>query len=324
MYACIDLGSNSFHLLIAEWQDGRSQIVERFSSIVQLGEGVPLTGEISPAAFARGIDCLREFAAAMARHPVRRYWALGTNALRLARNAPEFLAQAKELGLDVSVISGYQEAILVYAGVLSGLPSSDATRMVIDIGGGSTEVIIGSGELRHVTQSLPIGCVSWRDRFFKPLPTDAAALEGLLATATAEAEKVFAGVRDDVLRYPCTEIYASSGTAKMLSLVCQQGGYTDSDGGITLAALQRLKADVIACAADPELLLPGLKDRRKDLLMPGWAVLTGLMQTFDLQHITFSPTALREGMLEFMMRKGTDTSLLDGDTLPRISRQPAL
>ncbi len=322
MYACIDLGSNSFHLLIAEWQDGRTEIVERFSSIVQLGEGVPLTGEISPAAFARGIDCLREFAAAMARHPVRRYWALGTNALRLARNAPEFLAEAKGLGIDVSVISGQQEAILVYAGVLSGLPASGATRMVIDVGGGSTEIIVGRGEQRLVTHSLPIGCVSWRDRFFKVLPADPAALERLLESATVEAEKVFATVRDDVLRYPSAEIYASSGTAKMLSLVCQQCGYSDS--GIARSALQQLKADVLACAADPERLLPGLKDRRKDLLMPGWAVLTGLMRTFDLDQITFSPTALREGMLEFMMRKGTDTALLDQDSLPRISRQPTL
>lgn len=322
MYACIDLGSNSFHLLIAEWQDGRTEIVERFSSIVQLGEGVPLTGEISPAAFTRGIDCLREFAAAMARHPLRRYWALGTNALRLASNAPEFLARAKELGIEVSVISGQQEAILVYAGVLTGLPTSDVTRMVIDIGGGSTEVIVGRGEVRLVTHSLPIGCVSWRDRFFKVLPSDPAALERLLESATLEAEKVFATVRGDVLRYPDAEVYASSGTAKMLSLVCQQCGY--SDGEISRRALQKLKADVLACAADPVRLLPGLKDRRKDLLMPGWAVLTGLMRTFDLKHITFSPTALREGMLDFMMRKGANTALLEGDSLPRISRQPTL
>ena len=104
--------------------------------------------------------------------------------------------------------------------------------------------------------------------------------------------------------------------------MCQQCGYSDS--GISRRALQQLKVDVLACAANPDRLLPGLKDRRKDLLMPGWAVLTGLMRAFGLEQISFSPTALREGMLEFMMRKGTDTALLDGDSLPRISRQPAL
>src|SRR5690606_4614800 len=121
MYACIDLGSNSFHLLIAEWQDEQSQIVERFSHIVQLGEGVALTGEISPAAFARGLQSLREFCEVMSRYPIQQYWALGTNALRLARNAPDFIAAARELGIEVSVISGVQEAILVYLGVLSNL-----------------------------------------------------------------------------------------------------------------------------------------------------------------------------------------------------------
>lgn len=318
MYACIDLGSNSFHLLIARWQDGQSQIVERFSNIVQLGEGVPLTGEISPAAFARGIDCLQDFVRVMGQHPVTQYWALGTNALRLARNAPEFLQRSRELGLEISVISGIQEAILVYAGVLSSLPPSDIPRLVIDIGGGSTELIVGRQEHRLTTQSLAIGCVSWRDRFFASLPTDPAALEVRLDVATNEAAAVFAAVKKEVLRHPWSEVYASSGTAKMLAAVCQQKGY--ADGEITLDALEALKPDVLACAADANLLLPGLKDRRKDLLMPGWAVLSGMMRTYGLQSLKFSPTALREGMLDYMMRNGTDTALLGRDWLPEISQ----
>lgn len=318
MYACIDLGSNSFHLLIARWQDGQSQIVERFSNIVQLGEGVPLTGEISPAAFARGIDCLQDFIRVMGQHPVTQYWALGTNALRLARNAPEFLQRARELGLEISVISGIQEAILVYAGVLSSLPRSEITRLVVDIGGGSTELIVGLQERRLTTQSLAVGCVSWRDRYFAELPADPAALEAMLDMATDEAAAVFATVKKDVLRHPWSEVYASSGTAKMLAAVCQQKGYAESE--ITVQALEALKRDVLECAADASLLLPGLKDRRKDLLMPGWAVLTGMMRTYGLQSLRFSPTALREGMLDFMMRNGTDTTLLGRDWLPEISQ----
>ncbi|MDP1932336.1 MAG: hypothetical protein Q8L60_12855 [Gammaproteobacteria bacterium] len=318
MYACIDLGSNSFHLLIARWQDGETRIVERFSNIVQLGEGVPLTGEISPAAFERGIDCLREFAEVMSQYPIQQYWALGTNALRLARNAPEFLSRALDLGLEVSVISGIQEAILVYAGVLSGLPRSDTTRFVIDIGGGSTELIVGRQDKRLSTQSLAIGCVSWRDRYFASLPSDAVALEALLDHATDEAIKVFAAAKHEVLRSPWSEVYASSGTAKMLAAVCQQKGYTE--GEITLEALEALKSDVLECASDSAMLLPGLKDRRKDLLMPGWAVLTGMMRTYSLDSLRFSSTALREGMLDYMMRNGTDTALLGKDWLPEISQ----
>lgn len=320
MYACIDLGSNSFHLLIAEWQDGKSQIVERFSHIVQLGEGVALTGEISPAAFTRGIDCLQEFADVMARYPIRQYWALGTNALRLSRNAPQFLEQARLLGLDVSVISGVQEAILVYLGVMSGLPRSEDARLVVDIGGGSTEVIIGVQDTRLVTRSLPIGCVSWRDQYFAKPAHSPSQLVRTLDDAVDAAQAVFESIREECLQHPWAQAYASSGTAKMLAAICQMRGFPE--GQITLQALLSLRADVLACAADPDALLPGLKDRRKDLLMPGWAVLVGLMRAHDIEQIQFSPTALREGMLHFMMQKGPDTAQLDRASLPQVTQTP--
>lgn len=320
MYACIDLGSNSFHLLIAEWQDGRSQIVERFSNIVQLGEGVALTGEISPAAFERGIACLQEFVDVMSRYPIRQYWALGTNALRLSRNAPQFLAQARALGLDVSVISGVQEAILVYLGVQSGLPRTEDVRFVVDIGGGSTEVIIGRQDTRLVTCSLPVGCVSWRDRFFFPAARSPSELVSTLDDAVAQAQAVFASIRAQCDEHPWAEALASSGTAKMLAAICQMRGFPE--GQISLQALAGLRADVLACAADPQCLLPGLKDRRKDLLMPGWAVLMGLMKAYEIEVIQFSPTALREGMLHFMMQKGPDVSQLDRENLPQVTQTP--
>jgi len=318
MYACIDLGSNSFHLLIAEWQDGKSQIVERFSHIVQLGEGVAITGEISPAAFSRGMDCLQEFVDVMSRYPISQYWALGTNALRLSRNASEFLEQARLLGLDVSVISGVQEAILVYLGVMSGLPRSDEVRLVVDIGGGSTEVIIGRQDERLVTRSLAIGCVSWRDQHFAAPAHSPSQLVSRLDDAVDAAQAVFATIRAECLQYPWAQAYASSGTAKMLAAMCQMRGFPE--GQITLKALELLRPDVLACAADPDALLPGLKDRRKDLLMPGWAVLVGMMRAYDLEQIQFSPTALREGMLHFMMQKGPDTTALDRASLPQVTQ----
>ena len=319
MYACIDLGSNSFHLLIAEWQDEKSRIVERFSNIVQLGEGVAISGEISPAAFERGIICLQEFKDVMSKYPLARYWALGTNALRIANNADDFIAAAHDIGLDISVISGVQEAILVYMGVLSNLPKRDHTRLVVDIGGGSTEIIIGQQEKRFVTNSLPIGCVSWRDRYFQGLEgATLAQLEHTLDEATDAASGVFKAVQDSFQKYPWVEAFASSGTAKMLAMVCQYRGY--QEGSISLLALEAMKQDVLLCATDPEMLLPGLKDKRKDLLMPGWAVLVGLMRACSLQHIAFSSTALREGMLDFMMHNGTDTSILGKDTLPEVTQ----
>ena len=319
MYACIDLGSNSFHLLIAEWQDEKSQIVERFSHIVQLGEGVTVSGEISPEAFTRGINSLKEFKEVMSRYPIEQYWALGTNALRLAKNAPQFIQSASAIGIDISVISGVQEAILVYMGVLSGLPKTDETRLVVDIGGGSTEIIIGQQQKRFVTKSLAIGCVSWRDTYFQQVQSlSAEQLEHVLDEATEAAASTFATVRDSFEKYPWQEAFASSGTAKMLAHICHFRGY--QEGKIDLLALEAMKQDVLICAADPEALLLGLKDRRKDLLMPGWAILVGLMRACSLPSISFSPTALREGMLDFMMHNGADTSILGKDTLPEVTQ----
>lgn len=315
MYACIDLGSNSFHLLIAKWEDEQSQVVERFSHIVQLGEGVAQTGVISDAAFERGLESLRQFAEVMAKYPIKRYWALGTNALRSAANAPQFIAKAQEMGIDIAVISGEQEAILVYAGVLSGLPRNGATRLIIDIGGGSTEIVIGTRSNRLVTHSLAIGCVSWRDQYFSGDSFSRDALENRMDEAASAAEKIFSSIQDEVLSHTWSESVASSGTAKMLAAVCEQSGY--SANGITRMALEDLRADVIACALDPDALLPGLKDKRKELLMPGWTVLTGLMRAYRIETISFSPTALREGMLDHMMHEESESSVsLEHDLLP--------
>ena len=122
------------------------------------------------------------------------------------------------------------------------------------------------------------------------------------------------------MQHPWEQAYASSGTAKMLAAICQMRGFPE--GQITLQALLSLRTDVLACAADPDALLPGLKDRRKDLLMPGWAVLVGLMRAYEIEQIQFSPTALREGMLHFMMQKGPDTAQLDRASLPQVTQTP--
>ncbi|MDX1491780.1 MAG: hypothetical protein R3332_10865 [Pseudohongiellaceae bacterium] len=319
MYACIDLGSNSFHLLIAKWENGQSQIVERFSHTVQLGEGVTQTGLISAAAFERGLESLSQFAEVMKRYPIKRYWALGTNALRCAKNADRFLSKAKLMGIDISVISGEQEAILIYAGVLSGLADRSLSRMVIDIGGGSTEIIIGQGAQRHLTHSLGVGCVSWRDKYFTDIPLEADAIDQQLTIAASAAEDVFSEIQQAVSLCHWGEVIASSGTAKMLTAVCQQSAY--SDDVITLEAMELLRPDVVSCALGADTLLPGLKDKRKQLLMPGWSVLYGLMRAFDVNRIKFSPTALREGMLDHMMHEESDAETpQDLDLLPEFSQ----
>lgn len=316
MYACIDLGSNSFHILIGEWVDGRIEIIERCSDSVQLGEDVRTTGRISEAAFQRGLDCLRHFQSLMERYPLEQYWALGTNTFRVTDNSQEFIDAAEKIGIEISIISGVQEAVLIYAGVITALPVSDLHRLVIDIGGGSTEVIIGHRHSRLLTESMPIGSVAWRDRFFPEPSSDAALLEQQLDKATDASLQVFEGIQLGVSKANWQEAYASSGTVKMLAAICQSQGF--GEGEIRLQALLELRPLLIEAIARGDELV-GLKERRRDLLLPGWAVLVGLMRAYSVDRIKFSATALREGMLDFMVKNKKTLAVMQNSKLPDVS-----
>lgn len=318
MHACIDLGSNSFHLLIGEWVDGRIEIIERCSEKVQLGENVCETGKISNDAFQRGMDCLVRFKALMDSYPLEQYWALGTNAFRIAKNANDFIQAAQELGIEISPISGAQEAMLVYAGVITALPQVDHNRLVIDIGGGSTEVVIGRQSERLLTSSLAIGSVAWRDQFFNNQFTDNCDQVDLqLEIGLEAAMRVFSEIAPAVFRAGWEEVYASSGTSKMLMLICQEHGF--GNGEIKRKALKKLRPAIVKSIVE-HTELPGIKETRRDLLLAGWCVMMGLMKVYDIKTVRFSPTALREGMLDFMAKNKTTMKTLKYSNLPAVSQ----
>lgn len=314
LQACIDLGSNSFHLLIAQWAPERIEVVERCSERVQLGEGVRASGAISPAAFERGLECLKRFDEILSRYPIERYWALGTNTFRVAGNAQEFIKAADSLGIHISPITGTQEAVLIYAGVLSGLPKNYARRLVIDIGGGSTEVIVGHGSGQLLTESLAIGSVAWRDTYFGRAYSTEQSLAAAMDTALADARKLFSKVAPAVKLAGWDEAFAASGTIKMLASICEAHGF--AAGQVSQEALLTLR-EAFADHALSGAELAGLKERRKDLLLAGWSVLLGVMQAYSIETITFSATALREGMLEFMMRNQQALRIMDNEAMPR-------
>jgi len=317
MQACIDLGSNSFHLLIGKWIDGRIHIVERLSDKVQLGENVRQTGVISPAAFARGMGCLHRFKAIMNSYPLEQYWALGTNTFRVTSNANDFVAAASaDVGIEISIISGVQEAVLIYAGVITSLPDSDCNRLVIDVGGGSTEVIIGSGHKRTFTESLAIGSVAWRDRFFADPHAEKPKLNAQIDAGKEAAKAVFDAAAPGVKRANWSEAYASSGTMKMLANICTEQGF--GTGVIQLEALHKLRKKLVNTIAKRRVL-PGLKETRRELLLPGWCVMVGLMESYAVEEIRFSPTALREGMLDFMVKNEKTLDAMKRSDLPDIS-----
>lgn len=316
MYACIDLGSNSFHLLIAEWNNGDMQLVERCSEKVQLGAGIQANGNITEKAFKNGIECLKHFNSLIHHHGVLRYWALGTNTFRIAKNADSFVQAAVNIGIDISIITGVQEALLVYAGVCSALEDSDEQRLVIDIGGGSTEVIVGERNKRLITHSLPVGCVAWKDRFFTTPAKSYDELSDNLNQATLAAKEVFNRIAPGIKKYNWVNAYGSSGTAKMLSTVCHEHGA--GGGYLTISALNQLLPDMLNAIVEGHEL-PGLKEKRRELLLPGCAVMSGLMSALECESIAFSASALREGMLDFMVNNSKTAQILADDNLPDVS-----
>jgi exopolyphosphatase/guanosine-5'-triphosphate,3'-diphosphate pyrophosphatase len=316
MLACIDLGSNSFHLLIVERRRGRIKIIERLSEKVQLGESVSSARNISQLAHQRGMHCLHRFKLLMRQYPIEKYWALGTNTFRSASNAGDFVHAAKAVGIDISIISGVQEASLIYAGVIKTLPSSNANRLIIDVGGGSTEIIVGQNHDRFLTKSLAIGSVSWRDRFFSEIKFGREQLLEQMNEGAKAARNAFSSLLPEINSLGWAEAYASSGTVKMLTNICEEHGYGQQQ--VQLQALHKLKEKMAYFVATGREL-SGLKEKRRDLLLPGWCIMVGLMEVCGIQTINFSSTALREGMLDFMIKNEKTLHTLELSNLPAVS-----
>ncbi|MBQ15365.1 MAG: hypothetical protein CMQ17_13315 [Gammaproteobacteria bacterium] len=308
-------GVNSFHLLIGEWNNDRIEIVERCSEKVQLGEDAGTTGLISSAAFARGLLCLEHFKSLMDQYPIGQYWALGTNTFRVSQNSAAFLAAAKQSGIEIAVISGVQEALLIYAGVISTLPVSEDNRLVIDIGGGSTEVIVGWKHKRLLTESLPIGSVAWRDRFFSTTAATTDKLQLAVDLAIEAARSEFSAVAPGVKKAHWSEVHAASGTVKMLASLCEAYGF--GSGVIRFEALQKLRPRLVAAVAN-QTELDGMNERRRDLLLAGYSVMTGLMEAYSIDILSFSATALREGMLGFMLKNKKTLPAFNHSNLPEV------
>jgi len=168
MIAALDLGSNSFHMVLARTSNGEMRILERLGEKVQLAAGIDENRLLDEAAMQRGLDCLRRFAQMVNHLPQGAVRIVGTNALREARNRATFIRRAEEIiNHQVEVISGREEARLIYLGVSHTVPASQGRRLVADIGGGSTEFIIGEGFESQLRESLQMGCVSYTQRFFR-------------------------------------------------------------------------------------------------------------------------------------------------------------
>jgi len=289
--AAIDMGSNSFRLEIAQLQHGRYRRVDYLKDMVRLGGGLDAEGLLTEEAVQRGLACLRRFASRLAGFEPGHVRAVATQTLREARNRNAFLLRAQQaLGYPIEVISGREEARLIYAGVAHLQPSDD-TRLVIDIGGRSTELILGRSRLPLAAESFGVGCVSLSMRFFGDGKLTQQGFRGAQVAAGAELEEALQVFAPD--RW--SQALGSSGTAGAVANVLQVAGVTD--GRITPAGLRWCIERCLEAGHINRIELPGLKPERRAVLPGGLAILYTLATHFGIGELWPAKGALRQGVV---------------------------
>lgn len=292
LVATIDLGSNSFHMVLARVDRGEVRILERLGEKVQLASGLDEQNNLDEEAMQRGLDCLRRFAQLINSLPAGVVRIVATNTLRVARNRELFMRQVKDiLGHRVDVISGREEARLIYLGVAHTLADDSGKRLVVDIGGGSTEFIVGERFESVLRESLHMGCVTFAQKFF----TDGRITERHYLQAYTAARLELMPIEQSIQRLGWGEAVGASGTVGAIGQCIQGAGL--SNGEITREGIQWLKRELFTAGDIDKLDLAGLKPERRAILPSGLAILEAVFDALDVQVMVHSEGALREGVL---------------------------
>jgi exopolyphosphatase / guanosine-5'-triphosphate,3'-diphosphate pyrophosphatase len=313
--AALDLGSNSFHLIIARVVDGSLQIIDREREMVRLGGGLDEKNMLSAEAMERAMDCLTRFGQLLRNMPQGTVRITGTNTLRKARNAHELIEHAEQaLGHPVDIIAGVEEARLIYLGVAHSLSDSGGQRLVVDIGGGSTELILGEGFTPNTMESLHMGCVSFSQRFFPNGDITRKKLNKARLAALQEMEPVITRYR----RLGWQQAIGTSGTIRaVLSVVTAMGL---CDDGISAAALSQLVDKLADYSHVDKLDLPGLSQERAPVFVGGAMVLLGVFEGLRIDQMTVSDGALREGLLYDLLGRIRDEDVRTRTVASLLSR----
>ena len=308
LLAAVDLGSNSFRLEIGRFDHGQIHRTEYLKETVRQGNGLDAERNLTPEAMQRGWDCLARFGERLAGFRRTQVRAVATQTLREARNRDLFLARASEaLGFPIDVISGREEARLIYLGVAHAQPPKPAQRrLVIDIGGGSTECIIGSGFDAIERESLQIGCVASTRRFFPNGKLSKKRWKEALTEIEAEFQQ-FAGLYRAL---GWQEAIGSSGTNKAIGEICAAMKLTK--GAVTAEALPVVRDRLLSADRIDAIDLPGLSEDRRPIIAGGVLVLEAAFETLGLKRMLVSKAAMREGVLYDMLGRGGADDPRDG------------
>ena len=290
--AAIDLGSNSFHMVVASNHNGHLKIIDRLREMVRLGEGLNKTKQLDEDAIKRALECLERFGQRLRDMQASSVRAIGTNALRSAKSPQKFIDAAQEaLGHPIEIISGIEEARLVYQGTIYSISRPKDRRIVIDIGGGSTEVIVGEGPRPLYMESLFMGCVSMSEQFFPSGKICAKSFD----QAMIAAKQHLRPVANKFLRLGWDLEIGTSGTIKSII----EAAYNQEGGGklLTMDAMSGLREQIIKASHIKDLNISSIKKERLPVFPGGFAVLYAIFESLKMESLNFSDGALREGVL---------------------------
>jgi len=300
LLAAVDLGSNSFHMVVSRYVLGQLRTVDRLRETVRLAEGLDAKGGLAPEVRQRAIDCLARFGQRVHDIPPQRVRAIATNTVRRLKEPQAFLIPAESaLGHAIEVVAGREEARLIYLGVAHAQPPKPGhLRLVIDIGGGSTECIIGSGFDAIERESLQLGCIASTRRFFANGKLSRKRWSGALAEISAEFQQFSGAYR----ALGWDEVLGSSGTIKAIGEICAAMKLTK--GAITADALPVVRDRLLQADRIDAIDLPGLSSDRRQVIAGGMLVLEAAFDALGLQRMMVSKAAMREGVLYDMLGRG--------------------
>lgn len=297
-FAALDLGSNSFHLITARVIDEHLQPLLRFKQKVQLAQGLTAKEKLDDAAVERGIQALRLCAQRLEGFSPKCVHVVATHTLREAKNREQFLLRAEQvLPFPISIISGHEEARLIYRGVCE-TSAIQGSRLVIDIGGGSTELAAGDSNEAKLLSSRSMGCVSYTERFFKDGKVTAKRFAKAMTAARSELEGIAHGFR----KYSSGHVFGTSGSIRTLAQWLHQRDQTMPDV-LTLAQLRQCRDEMLAADNVADFLTLQIDSDRVHILPAGLAILLAVMEELEIPVMHAHDAALREGVLYELAEK---------------------
>jgi exopolyphosphatase/guanosine-5'-triphosphate,3'-diphosphate pyrophosphatase len=299
--AAVDLGSNSFHMVVARYSHGQLIVLDRLREMVRLGAGLDDHGRLNRESVARALPCLERFGQRLRDMRAERVRVVGTNTLRKARRKGAFLERARDaLGYPIEIISGAEEARLIYLGVAHTTPSDAGRRLVVDIGGGSTEMIIGEGLATKRLESLYMGCVGLTVEHFSDGTISEKRMKRARTAAQLELEPVVARFR----RHGWDAAFGASGTMRSVADIMLARGA--SNGVIDRPGIKWMLEECLRAGDTARLKLPGLAADRAEIFPAGLAILVEIFDMLEIDAMRVADGALREGLLYDLLGRLTD------------------